>query len=104
VGGLNNIAAVAREPVDGCDEDGSEADAPFADRQALLVDLTIATDNIKIATGDAGFVDGAVGFDPFFEAAAATAVTAGFPDRVDRGFRRFSRGWIAGLAGHGLAS
>jgi len=70
----------------------------------LLVDLTVATDDVKIATGDAGLVDGAVGFNPLFETAAAATATAGFPGMVDRGFGRLGRGWLARLAGHDVAS
>ena len=84
MGGCRQVAAVTRQPVDSGDKIGGEADAPFTDREPLLVDLTVATDDVKIATGNARLVNGPVRVNPLFEAAAAAATTAGFPGGIDR--------------------
>lgn len=103
VGGLSDIAAITREPIDARNEGGGETNTPFTDGQSLSVDLTVAADNVKITTGDAGFVDRAIAFDPFFETAATATAATCFPFRVNRRFRRIKI-WIADFTVHDAAS
>jgi hypothetical protein len=73
------VGAVLREPLDACDDLGSEFDAPLSDVEALVIDLALPADDIEEAARDGGGMDGAILLDPFFKAALSAAIAEVFP-------------------------